>query len=160
MQVGLWVACVCVWSLHVGLCRIYQCSEMYACSLIMWDTGIEVHICPRCTQRSYSSITELQSLWELTETTGHQDVFDFKRANQDETVLKVCKYDTSKHIIAGLSSDTFHLWLKFHLVLKQNSFMAAKKSNELQMVHLWCFLSILELDSISYENKNTKVCGW
>lgn len=74
---------VYVYDLSMSVCAEY--TNAVRCMLVHWlcETQALRCICPRCTQRSYSSITDLQSLWELTETTGHQDVFDFKIANQD-----------------------------------------------------------------------------
>ncbi len=78
---------VYVYDLSMSVCAEY--TNAVRCMLVHWLCEKQALrcICPRCTQRSYSSITELQSLWELTETTCHQDVFDFKTANKDETVL-------------------------------------------------------------------------
>lgn len=91
--------CVHVYDHSTPVCAEY--TNAMRCMRVHWlcETHSLRCMCPRCTQRSYSSITELQGLWDLTETSGHQNVIDFKKAAQDETVLKVFKYSPSKHIL-------------------------------------------------------------
>lgn len=122
MQVGLWVACLCM----ISLCQLVENIPM------QWDVCLFIDYVRHRHWGAYAlgvhreAIHPLQNCKACGNSLRHQAI-RMSLISSRQLRMRQERYSNKAH--QNISWQVCHIRLKFHLVLTQNSCMAIKKSN-------------------------------